>query len=84
MPGFAIGVTRATLSLPAGSGDISVDHQFADQDSFDCYLAADSPCINAGTEVEGLHFDDDRDLCTGAWRDTGADERSVSLTCWRL
>jgi hypothetical protein len=60
--------------VSAGTGDVSVDPEFEDPDSDDYHLAVDSPCINAGTGVNGLYFDYDGDRRTGTLLDVGADE----------
>jgi hypothetical protein len=60
--------------LTAGSGDISADPEFVDPDNGDYHLAAGSPCINAGTTVDGLYFDYEGDRRTGTLLDIGADE----------
>jgi hypothetical protein len=57
-----------------GSSDISADPQFVNPGHGDYHLAADSPCIDAGTGVDGLYFDYDGDRRTGTWLDIGADE----------
>ncbi len=57
-----------------GVGDISVDPDFVDPGNDDYHLASDSPCINAGTVVDGLTLDYDGDLRTGTLLDIGADE----------
>ena len=60
--------------LSAGSGDIILDPEFEDPDNGDYHLGSDSPCIDAGTYVEGLYFDYDGDRRTGRLLDIGADE----------
>jgi parallel beta-helix repeat protein len=66
--------TTNYLGVSAGTGDISVDPEFVDPGNDDYHLDADSPCIDAGTGVDGLHFDYDGDLRTGTLLDIGADE----------
>jgi hypothetical protein len=60
--------------LSAGSSDISADPGFADPGNDDYHLDSDSPCIDAGTGVDGLYFDYDGDRRTGTLLDIGADE----------
>ena len=68
------GNTTNYSGLSAGSGDINADPEFVDPDNGDYHLAADSPCVNAGTYVEGLPLDYDGDWRTGTLLDIGADE----------
>jgi hypothetical protein len=68
------GNTTNYSGLTAGSGDMSADPEFVDPGSGDYHLSVDSPCINAGTGVEGLRFDFDGDRRTGSLLDIGADE----------
>jgi hypothetical protein len=68
------GNTTNYSGLTAGSGDISADPEFVGAGSGDYHLTVDSPCINAGTVVDGLRFDFDGDRRTGTWLDIGADE----------
>ena len=66
--------TTDYAGFPAGSGDISLDPGFEDPDNGDYHLGSESPCIDAGTYVEGLYFDYDGDRRTGRLLDIGADE----------
>jgi len=68
------GNTTNYVGLSAGSGDVSVDPEFVDPNNGDYHLAAGSPCVNAGTYVQGLPFDYDGDRRTGTLLDIGADE----------
>ena len=57
-----------------GTGNIDVPPSFMSADPFDFHLAADSPCINAGTDVDNDHdIDGDARPNIGVF-DMGADE----------
>jgi hypothetical protein len=62
------------VGVSAGSGDVSADPQFVDPGNGDYHLASGSPCVNAGTYVEGLLFDYEGDRRTVPVLDIGADE----------
>jgi hypothetical protein len=60
---------------PDGSGNIDADPLFVDPDHGDYHLHANSPCVNAGTTVEGVTRDFEWDLRPfGVLPDIGADE----------
>jgi hypothetical protein len=66
--------TTNYFNIAPGSSDISVDPEFVDPDNDDYHLDSDSPCIDAGTAVDGVHLDWDRERRTGTFLDIGADE----------
>jgi hypothetical protein len=68
------GNTAQYDNISAGTGDISVNPEFVDPGNDNFRLASDSPCINAGTVVDGLYWDYDGDARTGTLLDIGADE----------
>lgn len=68
------GNTTNYSGLSAGSTDIHLDPQFVDPASEDYHLTVDSQCIDAGTGVDRLHVDYDRERRPRPWFDIGADE----------
>lgn len=54
-----------TAPLPSGNGNINVEPMFRELAGVNCRLARNSPCINAGTNLE--HMTDPSVLATNKW-----------------